>query len=138
MTCDSKSLNKALKRTRFPTKTIEDIIHLVSGARIFSTLDLTKAFHQLELAEESRPLTTIVTHQGLYRYKRLHMGISNASEIFTETIRSLLADCPGQLNMTDDVLVYGDTEEEHQTNLMRVLARLEECGITLNIEKCAF
>ena len=66
------------------------------------------------------------------------MGISSASEIFTETIRSLLADCPGQLNMTDDVLVYGDTEEEHQTNLMRVLARLEECGITLNMDKCAF
>ena len=56
----------------------------------------------------------------------------------TETIRSLLADCPGQLNMTDDVLVYGDTKEEHQTNLMRVLTRLEECGITLNIRKCAF
>ena len=92
----NKSLNKALKRARYPTKTIDDIIDHVSGACLFSKLDLAKAFYQLELAEESRPPTTIVTHQGLYRYRRLHM-ISSASEIFTETIRAILAGCRGVL-----------------------------------------
>ena len=138
LTCDSKALNKALKRARFPTKTIDDIIDKVSGARIFSKLDLAKAFHQLELAEESRPLTTIVTHQGLYRYRRLHMGISSASEIFTETIRAILSRCNGVLNMTDDILIFGATDDEHHNNLMSVLQTLEDNGITLNGDKCAF
>ena len=138
LTCDSKSLNKALKRARYPTKTIDDIIDQVCGARLFSKLDLAKAFHQLQLAKESRPLTTIVTHQGLYRYKRLHMGISSASEIFTETIRSILAACKGVLNMTDDILIHGATEEEHHNNLMCVLQTLEDNGLTLNGDKCAF
>jgi hypothetical protein len=97
LTCDSKQLNKALLRTRYPGKTIEDLIYLVNGARVFSKLDLTKAFHQLELAEESRNLTTITTHLGLFRYLRLHMGISVASEVFTETLRSVHGDPTGNL-----------------------------------------
>ena len=75
---------------------------------------------------------------GLYRYKRLHMGISSASEIFTETIRSLLVGCNGVLNMTDDILVHGATEEEHHNNLMHVLQVLEDNGLTINGDKCAF
>ena len=66
------------------------------------------------------------------------MGISCASEIFTEIIRVMLADLPGQLNMTDDILFYGKNEKEHHENLMAVLKRLEENGITLNKDKCEF
>ena len=66
------------------------------------------------------------------------MGISCASKIFTEAIRVRLADLPGQLNMTDDVLVFGKTAEEHHKNLIAVLDRLEEIGLTLNREKCEF
>lgn len=58
LTCDSRELNKAIKRTRYPTKTLEDIVYLVNGSKIFSKLDIVKAFHQLELDEESRNLST--------------------------------------------------------------------------------
>ncbi len=136
--CDSRAANHAIKRTRFPCKTLDDIVYLANGAQKFSKIDIRKAFHQMELAVESRNITTIVTHQGLYRYKRLHMGISCASEIFTEAIRVLLQRCPGQLNMTDDILVYGKNDQDHHENLMRVLKTLEESGLTLNAEKFEF
>jgi hypothetical protein len=138
LTCDSKALNKAVRRTRFPSKTIEDLVYQVNGATVFSKLDITKAFHQLEIDESSRNYTTVTTHMGLFRYKRLHMGISSAQESFTEEIRVLLVDLPGQLNMTDDILVYGKDAAEHQDHLMAVLERLEGAGITLNIDKCQF
>lgn len=138
LTCDSRGQNKAIKRTRYPSKTVEDLVYLANGATVFSKLDIIKAFHQLLFDEESRNLTTITTHIGLFRYRRLHMGISCASEIFTETIRVMLSDIQGQLNMTDDILVYGKTEAEHHHNLMAVLKRLEDNGITLNREKCQF
>ena len=76
--------NKALKRTRFAMRNKDDLVVIVNGAMMFSKLDITKAFHQMPLAEQSRNFTTITTHKGLYRYKRLHMGIASASEIFTE------------------------------------------------------
>ena len=66
------------------------------------------------------------------------MGISCASEIFTEEIRLMLADLPGQVNMIDDILVFGRDEAEHQKNLLAVLERLESRGITLNKGKCQF
>ena len=68
LTCDSRAQNKAIRRTRYPSKTVEDLVYLVNGATIFSKLDILKAFHQMMLAEESRYLTTITTHIGLLRY----------------------------------------------------------------------
>ena len=81
ITCDSRDANKAIRRVRFPSKTVDDLIYMVNGACEFSVLDIKDAFHQLMLAEESRNITAITTHIGLLRYKRLHMGISCASEI---------------------------------------------------------
>ena len=105
---------------------------------MFSKLDIIKAFHQLELHKDSRYLTTIITHLGLYRYLRLHMGVSCASEVFTEEIRRMFEGIPGQANMTDDILVYGDSWEAHDKSLMMVLERLENRGVTLRADKCEF
>ena len=55
----------------------------------FSKLGLIKAFHQMLLAEELRDLTTITTHKSLYIYKRFHMEIASASEIFTKKYEKL-------------------------------------------------
>ena len=38
--------------------------------------------------------------------------------------------------MTDDVLVYGRTQEEHDAALELVLDTLEKSGVTLNGDKC--
>ena len=65
LTCNARPVNEALKRTRFPMRTIDDLVVAVNGATIFSKLDTIKAFHQFPLAEESRSLTTITTHKGL-------------------------------------------------------------------------
>ena len=136
ITVDNRCQNKAILRTRYPTRTIDDLIYEVNGSTVFSTLDIIKAFHQFELEESQMNLTCVNTHEGLLRYRRLHMGISCASEIFTEQIRVMLQDIPGALNMTDDILIHGKDEEDHQRALLAVLRRLEEKGLTLNLEKC--
>jgi transposase InsO family protein len=138
LTSDNRAQNKAIRRTKYPCKTVEDIIYLVNGAKVFSKLDIYKAYHQAELHPDSKYLTTTTSHIGLWQHNRLHMGISSAQEIFTEIIRTMLEDLPGQVNMTDDILVFGATAEEHHENLLKVLNRLEEKGLTLNKEKCEF
>jgi transposase InsO family protein len=138
LTVDNRAQNKAIRRTKYPGKTIEDLVYAVNGGKYFSKLDVTKAFHQMLLDEESRNHTCITTHLGLLRYVRMHMGISCAQEYFTENLRRVLLGLNGQLNMTDDILVWGGTEKEHHDNLMAVLSRLEKSGLTLNLEKCEF
>ena len=58
--------------------------------------------------------------------------------MFSEHIRRILDGVIGQANMTDDVIIHGKTEEDHQRALLSVLKRLEDSGLTLNLEKCDF
>ena len=58
--------------------TLDDIINELNGATVFSHLDMNHGYHQLELKENSRDITTFATHVGLYRYKRLNFGTRSA------------------------------------------------------------
>ena len=128
---DMREANKAIERERHLTPTIDDLIHDLNGAKYFSHLDLRAGYHQLELDEESRKITTFSTHVGLRRYKRLIFGISSASEIFQHTIEQILSDISGVRNISDDIIVYGTTKEEHDQSLKSVLSRLKDSGITI-------
>ncbi len=74
--------NKAILRERHPPPTTEDLVEKLNGAAHFSKLDLSSGYHQLELDEASRDITTSATHEGLKRYKRLNFGTNSAAEIF--------------------------------------------------------
>ena len=132
ITVDMRAPNKAIRRERHITPTIEDIIAKLSGAKVFSKLDLNAGYHQLELDEASRYITTFSTHIGLQRYKRLNMGVTAAAEIFQNTLSDKLKDIPGVMNVSDDILVYGSTIDEHDARLRMVLSRLKEKNLTLN------
>ena len=66
---DMREANKAIKRQRHVMPTIDDILFEMNGAKFFSKIDLKKAYHQIELDEESREITTFATHIGLFRYR---------------------------------------------------------------------
>ena len=106
--------------------------------KIFSKLDLNKGYHQLELSEKSRNITTFTTHVGLRRYKRLSFGINSAAEIFQNTLCTALEGLSGVRNISDDIIVYGCTQEAHDKRLAATLSRLQEKHLTLNKEKCEF
>ena len=73
---------------------------------------------------------------GLMRYKRLNFGISSPGEIFQNVTRETLEGIDGAINISDDILVFGKTLEEHDKNLKAVFRRLREKGLTLNKSKC--
>lgn len=104
----------------------------------FCKLDLSAAYHQLELDESSRYITTFSIHIGLHRYKRLLFGVNAASEIFQTVIADLLANIPGARNLSDDIIVYGKTQSEHDSSLRLTLSRLQSSGIRLHKDKCIF
>lgn len=135
---DMREANHAIKREKHLMPTIDELITDLNGATVFSTLDLASGYHQLELDPESRHITTFTTHIGLRRYKRLMFGINAAPEIFQNAIAELLTGLPGCKNISDDIIVYGCDEEEHDENLHRVLTRLRENNARLNREKCTF
>ncbi|PIK43243.1 hypothetical protein BSL78_19881 [Apostichopus japonicus] len=135
---DKRLANQAVIRERYPIPTIEEIIHNMNDSSLFSKLDLNMGFHQIGLSEDSRAITTFVTHTGLYRYKRLMFGISSAPELYQHIIQQVVSGCDGTHNISDDIIVHGKDVEEHDQRLEKVLQRIQEAGLTLNKRKCEF
>ena len=130
--------NSAVKRVRYPIPTVEETMQDLNGGVVFSKIDLRMGYHQVELDEASREITTFVTDEGLFRFKRLMFGISSASEMFQHIIGQVLESCEGAYNISDDIVVGGRDQNEHDERLMAVLATLEDNGLTINAEKSVF
>lgn len=133
---DMRLANQAIVRERFPLPIIEEFLYKVRGSNFFSTLDIRDAYHQIELDEKSREITTFVVDSGLYRYKRLMFGLNCAPEMFQRILRSILQNCEGVENFLDDIIVFGKTKEEHDRRLRKVRDTLEGKGLKLNDRKC--
>ena len=135
---DMRDANKAIQRTRHITPITDELITELNGSRVYSKIDLRSAYHQLELEPSCRYITTFSTHMGLFRYKRLSFGVNSAAEIFQYTVQTILQGIPGACNISDDILVYGKTNEEHDLAVSRTLDRLHRSGLTVNPKKCEF
>lgn len=135
---DLTRLNACVLRERHTLPSVEQILAQVSGAQLFSKLDANSGFWQVPLAKESSLLTTFITPFGRFRFNRLPFGITSAPEYFQKRMGQVLTGMDGVLNLIDDVLVYGKTQEEHDERLMAVLQKLRKENITLNKEKCVF
>lgn len=93
--------------------------------------DLRCGFHQIELHEDSSDTTTFITHESLFRFKRLSFDVNAGPEKFQHVIRQTIADVERVANIADDLIVHGKTISEHDQNLHKLLAKLEEKNLTL-------
>ena len=135
---DMRMANRAIQRERHPTPTVDDLIHTLNGATVFTKLDLRSGYHQLTLAEESRHITTFATHKGLRRYRKLNFGTNSASEIFQHVVSEQIRDIPNAVNISDDIIISGKTQAEHDDALRAIFQRFSLVGLTLNKDKCEF
>ncbi|UYV61601.1 K02A2.6-like [Cordylochernes scorpioides] len=132
---DPRELNKYVQRERYILPTAETIFSELKGATVFSVFDASSAFWQVPLDKESTNLCTIATPFGRFRFKRLPYGLNSASEVFQRCINNILSGLQGTACYMDDILIYGNTMEEHNRNLETVLRRLEENNVKLNAKK---
>ena len=64
------TVNSVSKLDRYPIPRIEDLFATLGGGQLFSKLDMSQAYQQIELEDSSKPLTVINTHKGLFQYNR--------------------------------------------------------------------
>lgn len=133
---DPKYLNDAILREHFELPRISDIFSRVSKAQVFSTLDATSGFHQVMLDEESSKLTTFITPFGRYRYKRLAFGLSCSPEVYHQKVSQMFDDIEGVETYIDDILVWGETQQQHDERLEKVFERCRTKNFRLNRAKC--
>ncbi|KAL0268628.1 UNVERIFIED_CONTAM: hypothetical protein PYX00_010487 [Menopon gallinae] len=132
------TLNKCLEIDRFPIPKIKDVFASLKGGAFFTKIDLSSAYQQFELTEESKKLTTINCHKGLFQYNRLPFGIASSPGLFQREMDRIVRGLDGVVNFLDDILVGGTSWADHVDKLTAVLRRLQENGLTVKKEKCKF
>ena len=135
---DFTRLNEAVIREYHPLPTTEETLASLGNARFFTKLDANCGYWQLRLDPEIQKLTTFITPFGRYFCLRLPFGISSAPEIFQREMQKALGDIEGVICQMDDILVCGESQQEHDVRVRSVLTRLAGAGITLNPDKCEF
>ena len=130
------TVNKVCKPDSYPLPRIDDLYAKLSGGTVFSVLDLSMAYQQIPISQESKAYLTINTTKGLFAFNRLPAGISAAPGIFQRLMDALFAGIPGVCVYVDDILVSGKTKQEHDKNLDLVFSVLWDAGLKLKREKC--
>ena len=132
------TINQVLEVDQYPLPNPEELLATLANGTLFSKLDLSQAYLQLQLDESSTPFVTINTHRGLYQYTRLPFGVASAPAMFQKLMDTVLQGIPGVVCYIDDILVTGTTQSDHLRNLEEVFQRLERHGFRLKKEKCTF
>ena len=137
---DYRLLNRKLIPDKFPIARIDDILDNLGKTKYFSILDLHSGFHQIPLAESSRPYTAFSTDNGFYQWKVLPFGLNIAPNSFSRMMAMAFSElCPNKaFTYIDDLICIGATSSEHLNNLESVFKICEKYNLKLNPEKCKF
>ena len=134
----SFTVNKFLDPVNTPLPTVEDTINRIGKATVFSKIDLSHAFLQLPLDQQSKQYTVINTPFGLYQYNNLCFGLTASSGIFQSFITETLSNIDNLIIYQDDVLILTKDHVTHSNTLREVLTALKQKGVKVNYNKCTF
>ena len=133
---DNSEVNKSIKRPVHPFLAGPDQLTIIPPeAKVFCKLDALWGYYQIELAEESRHITTFMTEFGTFEFCRAPMGLNCSGDEFCRRSDDALRGLPGVIKLIDDILIYASNYEELITRVEAVLQRCTEHNITLSRKK---
>jgi hypothetical protein len=133
-------LNKITIKNRYPLPRIDDLLDSISGMKYFTSLDLTSSYYQIRITEEDVPKTAFRTPFGLYQFKVLTFGLTNAPATFQSVMNDMLRPYVGKFVVVylDDILIFSKTAKEHLSHLRQNLQTLRENRFYANPKKCDY
>lgn len=139
--CDYRALNKLTRKDRYPLPLIQETLNRIGKAKWFTKMDVIAAFHKIRIKEGDEWKTAFRTRFGLYEWLVTPFGLANAPSTFqryiNHTLQEFLDDFVSAY--VDDVLVFTDgTREQHREHVRKVLQKLRDAGLQLDIDKCEF
>ena len=108
----------------------------LANGKFYCCLDLSNSFHQVELDDESIPLTAFQTEKGLFEYKRMPFGLKNATASFSSRMSIVFHNLEFCQCFVDDVLMCGRSFSETLDRLSSILDRIIWANLKLKPTKC--
>jgi hypothetical protein len=140
MCVDYRPLNEITIKNKYPLPRIDILFDQLTGARVFSKIDLRSGYHQIHIRPEDIPKTAFTMRYGLFEYLVMSFELTNAPAHFTYLMNSVFMPELDKFVVVfiDDILIYSKSEEEHAKHLRIVLTRLREHQLYAKFSKCAF
>lgn len=135
---DYRRLNERTVPDKYPLNDLRDATSLLSGKKVFSKLDLIRAFHNIRVFPKHIYKTAVITPFGLFEYNRMPFGLKNAPATFQRFMNMVLSGLDFVFCYLDDIFLFSDSYEQHLEHLRLIFQRLSDYGLSLNIKKCEF
>jgi transposase InsO family protein len=136
----SETINRFTLLDAYPLPRIDDTINQIAQYKVFSTIDLKSAYHQIAISDADKPYTAFEAKGGLYQFRRLPFGVTNGVAVFQREMdrfveeNSLKATFP----YMDNITICGMDQNDHDKNLHEFQVAAERMNLTYNEEKCEF
>jgi hypothetical protein len=136
---DYRPFNEVTIKNNYLLPRIDILFDQLTGARIFSKIDLRSGYHHIRIRPKDIPKTAFTTRYGLFEYLVMSFGLTNAPAHFTYLMNSVFMPELDKFVVVfiDDILIYSKNEEEHARHLI-VLTHLREHQLYAKFSKCAF
>ncbi|XP_074318762.1 uncharacterized protein LOC141655587 [Silene latifolia] len=134
---DYRELNSVTVNNKYPLPRIEDLFDQLSGADVFSKINLRSGYHQLTIKDEDIPKTEFRSRYGNYEFVVMPFGLTNAPSVFMDLMNRVFSLYLEKFLIVflDDILVYSKTKEEHEEHLRIVLQTLREHELYAKLNK---
>ncbi|XP_029637974.1 uncharacterized protein LOC115213179 [Octopus sinensis] len=129
---DYRSLNKSTISDAYPVPFLQDFSSSLHGARIFSKIDLVRAYNQIPVEPADISKTAVTTPFGMFEFLRMPFGLRSAAQTFQRSIDMVTRGLPFIYAYIDDILVASNSDEEHNQHLHLLFERLRQFGVVIN------
>ena len=139
-TIDYRKVNSKSYIDSYPLPRIDDLIDKIGPAKYITKFDISKAFWQIPLAEESKPASAFITANGLYHFNVMPFGLSSATQTFQRLMQRILQGIDFCRTYCDDIVVFTmeDDWSLHLKHIEAVLQRIKNANLTIKKSKCEF
>ena len=134
VTIDFRMVNKNVINDVYPMYWVKDQLEAMNGALVFSTLNLTKGYYQMKLANESKEITAFTSPKGLFQLKVLPMGMKTSGAVFQRLMDWMLGNLKTRCAVVyiDDITIFSPLLKQHLQDLREVFERLQNTNLKLN------